>query len=456
MTILTTHISLAGIVFWSFLSSTEKINFKEKKYLFWIVLAFSILPDIDIFFGVHRGLSHSLIPPTFLVLSGISIHILNQFRINTEKDTSIKSIHHKNAFKGRIFLYAGLLWIFHLLLDFEYPLAIFYPLSDRLYQLDFVYILSLVPWLFFPVMIVGAEFHLTSISYLQGISSYFVNLTPSGRIDVFGTDIIAIRIEDLFIHLFLLLIFIQVTKPMLPKLSHIKIRNLKTRIQFDGYVLTTGLIILLIGVVMGPMIGTQVTDDSTQNSSFRISSTSFAPSVALAIDPSSYLFQPNTIMKVSGNLIVEPQSGEFDHVLLISSKEDYNSFIRDLSSLFKNTPPNSSKNLTSFSGNYSILLDQLYSTALAMNLSNLNETTIYTEILSSPIIVVSVMENWNDTLVLSGSEQRMSVHLSIIVITSRFSLFIIGLGAICLGIVTIIISVILKKPNIINSPQTQD
>ncbi len=452
MTILTTHISLAGIVFWSFLSSAEKDNFKENKFLFWIVLAFSILPDVDIFFGIHRGLSHSLIPPTLLVISGISIHILNQYRTKPRNEIDNLANQQQNAFKGRLFLYAGLLWIFHLLLDFEYPLAIFYPLSDRLYQLDFVYLLSLVPWLFFPVMIVGVEFHLTSISYLQGIASYFVNLTPSQRIDVFGTDIIAIRIEDIFIHLFLFVIFLQVTKPMFPKVSIKRFWNYKSRIQYDGYILTTGLVILLIGLVMGPMIGTHVTDSNTNNSSFRISTNTFAPSIALSIDPPSYFLQPKTIMKVTGSLIVESESGDFDHILLVSSQEHYNAFTSDLSLLFKENPPNTSENIIILQENYTILLDRLYSTALAMNLTNLNETTIYTEIISSPIIVVGVMENWNNTQVLSGNEQKMNVKLEITVITSRLSLFIIGLGTMVLGSSTIFISVILKRCHMTKLP----
>lgn len=452
MTILTTHLSLAGIAFWSFLSPTEKNNFKEKKYLFWIVLVFSIIPDVDIFLGIHRGLSHSLIPPTLLVILGISIHILNQYKIDLGNNSPGNPIHYKNAFRGRLFLYAGLLWIFHLLLDFEYPLAIFYPLSDRLYQLDFVYLLSLVPWLFFPVMIVGAEFHLTSISYLRGIASYFVNLPPSERIEVFGTDVIAIRIDDIFIHLFLLLIFLQVTRPMLPKISTQWVRTLRSRMDYDGYVMTTGVALLLIGLVMGPMIGTQVIDSSSNNSSFNISPTSFAPSVALSIEPTNYFFQPQTIIKVRGSLIVKPQSSDFDHILLISSQEHYNSFNQDLSSLFKNNPPNSSENLALFKSNYSILLDQLYSTALAMNFTNIDETTIYTQILSSPIIVVGIMENWNDSLLLSGYEQSTSAQLTITVTTSRLSLFIIGLGAIAVGCVAIIISVKLKKHNINNLP----
>jgi hypothetical protein len=452
MTILTTHLSLAGIVFWSFLTSVDKNKFKKKKYLFWVVLVFSILPDIDIFFGVHRGLFHSLIPPSLLVISGISIHTLNQYMTEPRNSRQNLANQQLNAFRGRLFLYAGLLWIFHLILDFEYPLAIFYPLSDRLYQLDFVYILSLVPWLFFPVMIVGAEFQLTSISYLQGIASYFVNLTPSQRIDVFGTDVIAIRVEDIFIHIILFAIFLQMTRPMFPKVSFKKMLLFKSRIKYDGYILTTGILILLIGLVMGPMIGTHVTDSSTNNSSFRISSNTFSPSIALSIDPPTFFLQPKTIMKVTGSLFVEPKSGDFDHVLLVSSQEHYNIFTRDLSLLFKESPPNSSENLVILRENYSILLNQLYSNALAMNLTNLNETTIYTEILSSPIIVVGVMENWNDSLVQSGNEQSMSVKLEITVTTSRLSLFILGLGSILFGSGVILISVILKKREIIKLP----
>ena len=102
MTILTTHLSLAGIAFWSFLSPTEKNNFKEKKYLFWIVLVFSIIPDIDIFLGIHRGLSHSLIPPTLLVILGISIHILNQYKIDLGNNSTGNPIHYKNAFRAAL------------------------------------------------------------------------------------------------------------------------------------------------------------------------------------------------------------------------------------------------------------------------------------------------------------------------------------------------------------------
>jgi hypothetical protein len=241
---------------------------------------------------------------------------------------------------------------------------------------------------------------------------------------------------------------------MLPQVSLTNVKNFRSKLQYDKYVLTTGVVIILLGSVIGPIIGTHVVDSSTNNSAFRISSTSFVSVIALSVEPTEYLFQSETIMKVSGSLVVEPQSNNLDHVLLISSQQYYNAFNQDLSALFKLNPPNSSQNLITFRENYSILLDQLYSTALAMNLSNLNETTIYTEVLSNPIIVLGVMENWNDSMVLNGNEQRMTVQLSITVTTSRLSLFLIGFGLIGLGMITIIISVKIKKQDINHVPQT--
>ncbi len=84
-----------------------------------------------------------------------------------------------------------------------------------------------------------------------------------------------------------------------------------------------GLLFLITGLIMGPMIGDQVVDTSSVNSSFRISSSSFAPSLALTVEPTSYLFQPQTIMKISGSLTVQSNEGTFDHVLLLTQQKAY-------------------------------------------------------------------------------------------------------------------------------------
>jgi hypothetical protein len=61
------------------------------------------------------------------------------------------------------------------------------------------------------------------------------------------------------------------------------------------------------------------------------------------------------------------------------------------------------------------------------------------------------MENWNDSIVLSGNEQRMSVQLAITVRTSRLTLFLIGFGLMVSGVIVAYISVRLKNRIVLDS-----
>ena len=375
-----------------------------------------------------------------MIIIGVSLYTYYHYFISHSAG-GMNTNHVKKSFWGRCILYAGLLWIVHITLDWNYPLALFYPLSDRLYQIDFVYLLDLSPWFFFPVMIVGAQFRVISISYLRGITSYFINLTPSERVAIFGTDVIAIPIEDFLLHVILFIFFLQfVGKPMFPDISHKRIASFKYLRGIDRYLLITGIVFLITGLVMGPMIGNQTIDKSSINSSFRISSQNFTPSVAVSAEPTSYLFQPQTIMKISGSFEIQSNEGTFDHVLLITTQQAYDEFIRGISTLFTISPPNTSDNLILFNIGYSTLLSNLYSSALAMNLTNNNETAVYTEVISDSVAIISVIENWNNTLILGGNEQVMDIQISITVTSSRLTLFLIGLGSMVAGMVVIAIS----------------
>jgi hypothetical protein len=446
VTLFPTHLSLEGLLLWSFLPRSEKAIFKNNIAIFWLVLAFSLLPDIDIFFGNHRGLSHSLIIPVTLVIIGMIIHIQYRYKSNSEGQQDFSTNQSKKAFYGRSTLYAGFLWIIHILIDLEYPLAIFYPLSDRLYQINFYYLLDLLPWLFFPVMIIGLEFRVTGISYLKGLTSYFLNIPPSDRPDIFGSRVIAINVQDILLHtLIFAIFFIKVAKPMAPQFSFANYQKLRKKITFDGYVLGAGLILILVGIIMGPLIGIQTIDVQSIDSTFRISPSVFSPTVALSSEATTYLFQPNTISTINGTLTLQTIETDFDHELVLSKQNDYSNFITDLSALYSSTPPNTSENILYFKENYTLLVNELYSTAIKMNGTDQYEKTINIQITSQDIILIGILENWNDTLLLEGVEQTMNSHLAIEVKTSRLILFLAGLGAISVGLFLIIISVRLKK-----------
>ncbi|MHA2276981.1 MAG: metal-dependent hydrolase [Candidatus Kariarchaeaceae archaeon] len=445
MTLIPSHLSLEGILLWSVLPEADKKRFNKHRYLFWVILLFSILPDVDIFLGIHRGLSHSLFPPLILAIIGVIIYLNYNSTTNSNLDLKIDAKSGLKSLYGRSAVYASFLWLVHILLDLDYPLAIFYPLSDRLYQINFVYLVDLAPWLFFPLMIVGINLEVTSTSYLRGIQSFFVNLSPSQRTEIFGTNVIPITIEMFFFHFLLFLVFIAiVVRPMNP-LPKIKLLDRYKRVKYDGIVFGLGLCFIISGLMMGPLIGLETHEQRTIDSSFRISPEVFSPSVALAIEPNNLFLQPNTVMNIEGLLIIRTNGDSFKHIMLISEQHEYNVFNSDLGALFKVSPPNTTENMIIFKESYKNLREQLYESALAMNLTSSNETVIITRILNKPLILVGLIEDWNDSTVLAGNEITSSVQLSISVKTSRLTLFIIGVGGIICGVITILISVKLKK-----------
>jgi hypothetical protein len=295
-------------------------------------------------------------------------------------------------------------------------------------------------------MIIGLEFRVTGISYLKGLTTYFLNIPPSDRPDIFGSRVIAINVQDILLHtLIFAIFFVKVAKPMAPQFTFENYQKLRKKITFDGYVLGAGLILILVGIIMGPLIGIQNTDVQSIDSTFRISPSVFSPTVALSSDATNFLFQPNTISNINGTLTLQTIETDFDLVLLLSKQNDYTNFITDLSALYSSTPPNTSENALYFKENYTLLVNELFSSAIEMNETDQYQKTINTQITSQDIMLIGILENWNDTLLLEGVEQTMNTHLAIEVKTSRLILFLIGSGAILGGFFLIFISVRLKK-----------
>ncbi len=170
MTLMPTHLSLEAILFWTFIPASEKERFNQKKLFFWIVIAFTMFPDLDIFIGIHRGIFHSIIVPMVMVILGFMIYYSYQYVFYPSSDEQ-KIGYDKLSFIGRCVLYAGIFWLIHILLDLEYPLAIFYPLSDRLYQFNFEILFDVMPWFILPATIVGIGFEISSVSYLRGLTT---------------------------------------------------------------------------------------------------------------------------------------------------------------------------------------------------------------------------------------------------------------------------------------------
>ncbi len=447
MTLSPTHLSLESTLFWVFISNSEQERFRKSKPLFWIVVAFTILPDIDIFFGLHRALSHSIIIPTALTIIGTFIYYY--FNYFSNKDTSNKVNNNENekrSFWGRCISYGGILWLIHILLDLDLPLAIFFPLSDRLYTLNFAILIDMMPWLIFPVMIVGFVLELTGISYLKGISLYFINLTPSQRIEIWGDEPVALTIDDLFLHIIIFVIFvIFVARPMLPDFSSERVSKWRRKQHFDTPVLSLGIILMIIGLLIGPMTGTHTVDSNSILTNFQVSSTTLSPVIAITFESTNYLLQPNTEHYTKGTLVMRSGSSQFDHLLFLSTQDSYNSFSNSVSELFRQHPLNTSDNILQFELNYQSLINEFSSGSILVNSTSTNETSLEAQLNRGSYALVAVIHNWNSTKVLNGMNLTAQAQLEVVIKSSRFSLLSIGIICFISGIMLLYLSIKIKK-----------
>lgn len=447
MTLMPTHLSLVGILFWTFIPASEKERFRQKKLYFWVLIVFTILPDLDIFIGIHRGIFHSIIVPMIMAILGSVIYYNYQYVSHPSSDEQ-KLEDDRRSFIGRCTLYAGVFWLIHILLDLEYPIALFYPLSDRLYQFNFEILFDVMPWFILPATIAGIGFKISGVSYLRGLTTYFVNLPPAIREEIYGHKPIAFTIDDFFVHVLLFVIFLMyVARPMIPSVNLSRLSELRKKTRFDGPILGFGVILLVVGLVIGPMIGTHTIDSDFIRSSFQASSTVFSPTIAMKFETTNYLLQPNTVFSLKGILRTTSDTDPFDQILLLTTPENYSTFSSGVSKLFKQYPFNTSDNILAFEANYTILLKDLITYPLAMNLTNLNETSLHSQFSSGSFTIVGVIEQWNFTQILNGSHLIENTRLEVTITSSRFTLLTFGLGSIIAGIGVTILSVRVKKRN---------
>lgn len=127
------HLALEGIIGWVLLKKFGKESVyhqsRKRKFLFLGILSFSILPDFDIFLGLHRAYTHSLVWPTIFLLSGI---ILWRWM-----GSRSKQIQYSMQIGWISLLFGSFLLYSHILLDITGPFAmgLLYPFSEEQFEL---------------------------------------------------------------------------------------------------------------------------------------------------------------------------------------------------------------------------------------------------------------------------------------------------------------------------------
>lgn len=127
------HLALEGIIGWVLLKKFGKESVyhqsRKRKFLFLGILSFSILPDFDIFLGLHRAYTHSLVWPTIFLLAGI---IYWRWTGSRSKPNQYSlQIGWISLLFGAFLLYS------HILLDITGPFAmgLLYPFSEEQFEL---------------------------------------------------------------------------------------------------------------------------------------------------------------------------------------------------------------------------------------------------------------------------------------------------------------------------------
>ncbi len=279
-----THFSLEGLVVWLLLSKKNKSYYREHRWEFIIINLFAVFSDLDILFGYHRTRTHSLIIPTFVLLSMI---IAGKFTNEIDNPES------PSKRLTRFLKLASIMWILHIFLDLSWgPIQLFWPIDTNLYDLTVTLRFENKPWLFFPLSFIGLIPNWTVYSATEGQRIFLTNLSQQEREAIYG-QYFNYAIEQITLHILIFIVWIVII--LLP----IFVRKNKTKAEkkerkFHQYwkifwnrlkrqLTLLGLFIIFLGLLLGPSIGKQRLITYEIDAEYRNSLTLFDPTLGIAL-----------------------------------------------------------------------------------------------------------------------------------------------------------------------------
>lgn len=257
MTWSTTHLGVGTALLFIVLPRSKRKILQAHPVAFFLVSFASVLPDIDLYLPIpHRTWTHSFfIIALYLLLSVLVIpsnhHLLSNYYTFEEL-----------TFFFRVF---GLLWIAHVIYDITFgPIAMFYPIDRRYFDLD----IGIILYLASAVVSFGGFFvHPTVFDPNVGINLFFVNWTAEQRTQYFGTNSLEFSIMDFFLHVTMFFFYFAVV--LIPAikywLQHSKqYTKFTSKFQFSlsrrqslhQYLLSVLIFLLLISSIIGPLSAT--------------------------------------------------------------------------------------------------------------------------------------------------------------------------------------------------------
>jgi membrane-bound metal-dependent hydrolase YbcI (DUF457 family) len=214
-----------------FSSKSLREELRSKPRLFLIITLGAIAPDFDLIFqtivlslpdvyifsglrdffsGSHRVWSHTFFAPLLVMMLAGPISKLKRSDNNWERNI-------------RLFAF---MWLTHLFFDLTFgPLALFYPLDDRFYDVRMGINVGLEGNYIIPLTLTGFFADVRFIGSDTGSSSFFVNWTPEQRISYFGSDETKVDVTNFWLHVVIFIYYVYIV--LLPFVISEK-RNLRS------------------------------------------------------------------------------------------------------------------------------------------------------------------------------------------------------------------------------------
>ena len=196
MTWETTHIALESAFIYIFLPKEKRERYSIRKKDWFYISLFAMFPDLDVFFGIHRSVSHSfVVVALFGLLTVITLKGINKYTPDWSRKHEV--------LKDAIVLFPWF-WALHLILDLGFgPLQLFYPLSKAFFNVSFDLLVSLKPLGPIPIVPYGITINFEMLSETAGLKSFVINMSYEQRLALYGTSKVSFEIYELPVHAFL-------------------------------------------------------------------------------------------------------------------------------------------------------------------------------------------------------------------------------------------------------------
>ena len=321
MTLGPTHVAFEALIVWFFMGKKNRTIFSGKLWLFTLITLFGLFPDLDTFFYIHRTYLHSIVWP-FLIILGVLCWLFFKKVIKKE------IVKEKANLIWRSIILASIFIVLHAILDLSSgPVLLFYPFDNRLYELNATMIWDLDAAFFLE----GFKFNWTSYSIEEAFDLFILNLSPSERIEYFGTEFLELYINEFPIHFLSLLtwftffplasLIIWIKKFPKPKVffSHIK--------KFKNPLLVCGILLCSFGLILGPAFSLNRTERRQQTMLLQ-----FNPQEAIFGQYQTFNLEKNDRINLQG--VIAGNNSACDVVGVLANKTQFNEVNNSLVGIF--------------------------------------------------------------------------------------------------------------------------